>query len=297
MKRVGQILAEARKNKGLTLDQIEEATKIRKNVLASLEEGDWSELPSPTFVKGLLKNYGSFLGLNPEDLLAFYRREFDERKTKQTQKPIISTSKRFRLTPKWVTGFVAACAIVGVAIYLFVQYRSFTGTPLLELSQPEDNIKIESNQVSVVGRTWPDAVLKINGQEVQLSPGGSFSVAVSLPEGVNTITVTAANRFGKIATQKRTLVVDLPQTDSPPFQGNGVSLDLQIGPSSAGISVEVDGKVAFEGVLSSGAKRNFSAKERIRLITRNAGSTKIKYKEVESILGKEGETIERVFTK
>jgi cytoskeleton protein RodZ len=295
MKTVGQILAEARKNKGLTLEQVETATKIRKKVLQSLEDGDWSILPSATFVKGLLRNYGSFLELNPNDLLAFYRREFDERKSKQEHKPALVGTRRFRLTPKWVTIAVVLVAVVGVAAYLFVQYRNFTGTPLLEVSQPEDNIKIESNQVSVVGRTWPDAVLKINGQEVQLSAGGSFSVAVSLPEGVNTITVTAANRFGRIATQKRTLVVDLPQSVSPAPVASGVNLELSIGPASVALTVEVDGKVAFEGVLANGAKKSFTAKKRIRLLTHNAGSTKAFFKGTEAILGKEGETIEKVF--
>ncbi|MDP2671851.1 MAG: helix-turn-helix domain-containing protein [bacterium] len=294
MKRVGQILSEARKNKGLSLEDVEQATKIRKKTLLLLEEGVWQALPSPIFVRGLLKNYGKFLGISAEDVLAFYRREFDEKKVVLPRRTILKNPSSFRLTPRWVTGFVALVVMSLVLGYLFVQYRSFTGTPFLEVVEPKDNTKIQGDQANVVGRTWPDAILKINGQEVQLDPGGSFSVAVSLPEGVNTITVTAANRFGKISTEKRTLVVS-PKTENEPPPKTKVELKIKIGPNAVSISAEVDGKISFEGVLASGAERVFQAERRIRLISHNAGSTTTTFEGKESILGKEGETIEKSF--
>jgi len=295
VKRVGQILAEARKNKGYSLEQVAEATKIRKQTLAFLESGDWDQLPSPTFVKGLIKNYGSFLDLSTEDLLAFYRREFDEKKVKE-KITFPLRPPRFRLTPKLVTGLVAAVSVSAVIVYLFIQYRSFTGAPLLEVTEPKDNTRSQANEVSVIGRTWPDAILKINGQDVRLAPGGSFSVAVSLAEGINTITITAANRFGKIATEKRTILVDFEGSKSATKSASqAVDIELQIGPASASVSIEIDGKADFEGVLVAGATKKFFAKERIRIVTRNAGSTKVLFHGQEAVLGKEGETVEKSF--
>ena len=294
MKKVGQILQEKRKSRGLSLNEVASATKIRKQILVYLEDSDWEALPSPTFTKGLLKNYGRFLGLVSEELLAFYRREFDEKKVKV---PTQSLTKPplFRLTPKLVGGFIISLAVVSILTYLFIQYQSFTGVPLLEVSEPKDNTKVENGQVNVVGKTWPDATLKINGQAVQLSPGGTFSEAVSLAEGINTITITSANRFGNMATEKRTIIAALASSLPGKELNSKLEADVKVGPSAAFVSIEIDGKTSFEGVLVAGSGKKIQAKSRIRILSKNAGSTKVIFQGSEFVLGKEGETAEKSF--
>src|SRR4030042_2980202 len=98
MRTVGEILKEARTKKELTFSEIEKAIKIRKRVLELLEEGDWSSL-APTYAKGLLRNYALYLGLDEKKILAFFRREYDERKTVVSTKPPVKSRNRFRITP------------------------------------------------------------------------------------------------------------------------------------------------------------------------------------------------------
>lgn len=297
MRTVGQILREARDKKSLSLDEAEKATKIRKKILVLLEESNWKDLPSPTFVKGLLKNYGLFLGLDTKKLLAFFRREYDEPKVQKHLVTSKSSGLKIRFTPQLVTTLVIALAILAASFYLFSQYRSFTSAPLLEISEPRGNVKVETLDISVVGKTYTDATLKINGQKIQISPGGTFSVAVSLVEGINTIVITAENRFGKISTEKRTVVVDskIAGAESSVGVKEKVSLTLKIGPNAANIRIELDGKKTFEGVLVFGSIREISAKERVKIFTSNAGSTKVKFNGKDEVLGKEGESLERTF--
>lgn len=298
MKTVGQILKEERTKKNLTLEDIEHATKIRKKILQSLENGDWKSLPSTTFVKGLIKNYGRFLGLDHNELIAFYRREFDEKKEgKRVTQPSKVKTGGFRLTPQLVTASVIAIGVLLVVGYLFIQYQSFTGPPLLEISNPQDNIKVNSNEVTLVGRTWEDSVLKVNGEEVQLSPGGTFSLPVGLNPGVNVITITAANRFGKIATEKRTVVVEMEKKTDTSVAEAGVTIVIKISPDPANLLVEIDGKKDFEGILLSGTEKTFTAKERIRVVTKNAGSTNITYSGTTETLGTSGQEAEKVYQK
>src|SRR3990167_2491112 len=298
MKKVGQILKEARDKKDIGLEEAERATRIRKNILISLEASHWDKLPSPTFVKGLLKNYGEYLGLDTSSLLAFFRREYEEPKT---QRSIISPKikkPKIRFTPQVITLLAFLVIFLTAGIYLFSQYRSFTAAPFLEVTEPPNNIKKETLDVNVVGKTYPDATLKINGQTVQLSPGGTFSIAVSLVEGINTIVVTAENRFGKISTEKRTIVVETKKVGViDQKQGKNVNITLKIGPQAANVRVELDGRKTFEGVLVSGSSKNFSANEKIKVFTSNAGSTKITFDGGEEVLGKEGEPLEREFRK
>lgn len=283
--------------KNLTLDEVEIATKIRKKTLMDLEKGSWKDLPSPTFVKGLIRNYGRFLGLDEGELLAFYRREVDEKTTGRKISVVPQGSKGLRVTPQLVTAGVIIALVLAVAGYLFFQYQSFTGAPLLEISEPKDNIRVTSSEINFIGKTWEDATLKINGQQVQVSPGGSFSLSLALNPGLNTITVTAANRFGKVSTVKRTIVVDNEVLQRQPQNSNNVNLVIRAGPESANIVVEVDGSKQFDGVLVAGSEISFSGQERIKINTGNAGSTTVTYNGVEEALGKAGESAEKTYQK
>lgn len=296
MKKVGQLLKEARDRKNLSLEEAEKATRIRKKILTFLEDSNWEKLPSPTFIKGLLKNYGEYLDLDTNNLLAFFRREYEEPKVQKNVPPVKVKKPRIRFTPQVITLLAFVAIFLSGGLYLFSQYRSFTAAPLLEVSEPANNVKNETLDINFVGKTYPDAILKINGQTIQLSPGGTFSVAVSLVEGINTIIVTAENRFGQISTDKRTVVVeDKESTEKDQNQDSDVSLTLNIGPGAANVRIEADGKNIFEGVLVTGSSKNFSADERIKVFTSNAGSTKIIFDGKEEVLGKEGESLEREF--
>ncbi len=73
MPELGEILRQAREAKGLSLAQVEEATKIRSTYLQALEEGQYDLLPAAVYIKGFLKNYAQFLGLDPQELLSLYQ--------------------------------------------------------------------------------------------------------------------------------------------------------------------------------------------------------------------------------
>lgn len=295
MKTVGQILTEARLSKNLTLEEVEIATKIRKKTLSDLEKGSWKDLPSSTFVKGLIRNYGKFLGLDDRELLAFYRREVDEKLVGKKISVTVPKTKGLRLTPQVVTVSAVAIFVLAIVSYLFFQYQSFTGSPLLEISEPKDNTKVTSAEVNLIGKTWEDAILKVNGQQVQVSPGGTFSLSLALNPGLNTITVTAANKFGKISTVKRTVVVDNEVLQREPQISANVNLVIRGGPESANLVVEVDGSKQFDGVLVAGSEISFTGKEKIKLSSANAGSITVVYNSVEEILGKSGESIEKTY--
>jgi cytoskeletal protein RodZ len=72
MGELGELLRKAREAKGLSLAQVEEATKIRSAYLQALEEENYERLPPPTYVKGFLKNYARYLELDPPQVLALY---------------------------------------------------------------------------------------------------------------------------------------------------------------------------------------------------------------------------------
>lgn len=295
MRTVGEILKEARLKRGVSLDEVEKATKIRKKFLESLESGDW-DFSTPIVAKGLLKNYATFLALDEKRILAFFRREYDEKKAVITNKPPkTSAPSKFHITPAFVTSFVIGLIVLGILSYLYFQYQSFTSPPELEIQEPKENVKVTSSDVNVVGRTWNDATVKVNGEQIDLDPGGVFSVSVGLKEGINKLTITSANRFGKISTVTRTVVVEPTEPKVASVDNKKVSLMLKIIKTSTFVSVEEDGETVFEGLILAGSVQEFSAEEKIKINSENGGTTQVVFNGKETTLGEEGERAEREF--
>lgn len=84
MDELGHILREARETKGFTLEEAQEETRINCKYLAALENGEYDKLPTPVHVRGFLRNYARFLGLDPQPLLERYEINLN-RPTRQTQ--------------------------------------------------------------------------------------------------------------------------------------------------------------------------------------------------------------------
>ena len=72
---IGNSLREARVRRGIEFAQAEQATKIRAKYLRSLEEERFELLPSETYVKGFLRTYADYLGLDGQ----LYVDEFNSR--------------------------------------------------------------------------------------------------------------------------------------------------------------------------------------------------------------------------
>jgi cytoskeleton protein RodZ len=70
---LGDLLRSEREKKGLSLEEVEEATRIRRRYLEALENGDAAHLPAPVYTQGFIRNYAIFLGLAPQEALALFR--------------------------------------------------------------------------------------------------------------------------------------------------------------------------------------------------------------------------------
>ncbi|MDO8639012.1 MAG: helix-turn-helix domain-containing protein [Candidatus Daviesbacteria bacterium] len=208
MRTVGQVLKEKREKELYTLDEIEKATKIRKELLEALEAGQYLKLPPLTFIQGFIKSYGKFLKLDTEKLLALFRREFSE----GNHPPRIMDSfsnpffeKRFRLTPARALGGLILGLVIIFFVYLWIQYRFLVGGPFLEVSQPVNQFTTDSATVQVIGRTDPEVNLSINNQGIGVDVTGKFSQEIKLSDNMNTIEIVATSKTGKTTKIERTV--------------------------------------------------------------------------------------------
>ena len=202
---VGEILATGREKKKLTLEQVEKSTRIRSKFLVALEKNQFEKLPPGTFTKGLIKNYASFLGLAPEETLAFYRRQVNE------EKPVVnmpneqkSNSRRLPFSLSFAS-ITTGVLVLLFFVYLGFSYLKFAGAPNLNLTSPSKNAVVQTDQIDVTGKTDPNVTVTINNQEIAVNENGSFQTKITLQPGLNTITVVAVNKFNRQSTIVRNL--------------------------------------------------------------------------------------------
>ena len=72
---IGEILKRAREGKNLSVEDVNRSTKISVQVIKSLEQDDLDSFASDTYLKGFLKNYSAFLGLDPDQMWSTLNRK------------------------------------------------------------------------------------------------------------------------------------------------------------------------------------------------------------------------------
>jgi len=70
----GAILRRCREYHDLSLEEAEESTKIGANYLLALEEDQVSQFSSLAYLKGFLRIYATYLGLNPDDMIRLFEK-------------------------------------------------------------------------------------------------------------------------------------------------------------------------------------------------------------------------------
>lgn len=63
LRRIGELLREAREKKGLSLSNVSDPLFLTKSTLGAIESGHWDVLPHPVYVKGYVKSYAHYLGV------------------------------------------------------------------------------------------------------------------------------------------------------------------------------------------------------------------------------------------
>jgi hypothetical protein len=121
---IGSSLREARLKQGYDLAEAEVGTKIRGKYLDALEEERFDVLPAPTYVKGFLRSYADFLGLDGQLYVDEYNTRYgsgeDEYVVSRPHRPSrrpSSAHRRFesRVLAFTLVGIVVAAALVFAA--------------------------------------------------------------------------------------------------------------------------------------------------------------------------------------
>lgn len=206
MKTSGDLLKEKRVSKELSLGDVTAKTKIKIEYLEAIENSNFASLPSSTFAKGFLRNYATFLHLNPDTIVAMFRRDFTQNeKGEIIPRGLVSplgTKPKF-FTVGLILTSIATLAFLG---FLGFQLLSWWSLPNIKLVQPQ-NGDTYGEKVTFKGTTERDATVKVNDQQVIVDQNGQFTLDLVFPSGTHSIIVEAENRRGKKILLERTFTV------------------------------------------------------------------------------------------
>lgn len=292
-----------RSDKRISLGEASRCTKIRATYLEYLEEGEYDKLPADVYVRGFLRSYADFLGVDERILIRLYDKEkgikknLDREKESQVKekKPVDISS--FVFTPQKIIIVAVVAVVLTGLFFLYKEVDSFASVPSLVVLSPDNNSEVSGNSVYVKGVTEKEAALFINGQPILVGDDGRFGENLTLQSGLNSISVKAVNKFKKEAVKNivvRSDYVDASQTSSESEQGDasnseaanqnansvsqnqGVQVDLRVDPGPVWLSVETDGNAAFSGTMLSGAVQSFKAQDKIVISSGNGKATFVK---------------------
>jgi cytoskeleton protein RodZ len=276
---IGRLLEHRRKERGLTLEEVEQATKIRKRYLTGLERENYAILPDAVYARGFLKTYANYLGLDGEALSRRLkssirtRRErgidYDPNPESDFEKPLITPSglrgaqKRKVTTSAIVTLLVAVLALAAVIGALYFVGRGAQVSK--ERNPPSGESPPRQEQQNVAGReNAPEA-----GSTKEVA-GGSKGTAGEAEKPT----------VSKQSAPPDTLRVLVSVTELPSW-----------------ILIRTDGTTAYEQVAQPGFSQTFEAEQRLYIKSGNAGAVRVEINGQDAgALGGSGEIVARTYT-
>lgn len=205
----GQRLKEERLKRGLTLSEVSKATKIKISFLSAIEKGEYQYLPSSTYAQGFVRNFAKFLGLPEQEILALFRREFNDEGAFRVLPVGLLRKEEFPLKRiKFAETFkIVILVLIGLVFYILFQYRFAFIKPPLNIYSPKENSIVSSQTVVVSGKTDSNAAVFVNNEAALSDSSGNFKKTITVFAGKSLITIKAVNRFGKESTAERHITV------------------------------------------------------------------------------------------
>ncbi len=201
MLRTSSLLKNTRLDKEYELEDISKKLKIPSKYLIAIENEDAKNFPQEPYCSLIIKDYADYLGLNGQEILSFFRRDFEPKKRNKNLK-----KEGFYFTPQFTFKVLIGIIIIGFIVYLTSEYIKFNRPPKLKINWPEN---VTREGFDLVGITDPDSTIRINDDLIIVDPDGSFQKKIQ--SGSNNeikITVESKSPSGKITTEERILRVN-----------------------------------------------------------------------------------------
>jgi len=268
---LGRYLRESREAKELTLEDAVRALRIRRDILESFEQGEFNVMDSSVRVRGMLRNYAHYLGLEEERVLQYYesatntrRRRFGRRDTQHVEpvapRSITDTPPSLPAVPQ--AGQSGIADILRIIAMVLVSLAAIAVIIFVIVDRLDINMPGE-----------PDVI-----------------DAATVPAGSVTVTPTNTPSI----TPRATVITDTPVPEQNFFGIIEVFVEMQ---QRSWVRIVVDDAEQYAGILEPGYSATYTGSNTVRITAANAAALDILYNGVEQdTFGARGQQVELVFT-
>ena len=262
MDELGHILREARETKGLTLEEAQEKTRINSKYLDALENSEYDKLPTPVHVRGFLRNYARFLGLDPQPLLERYELNISQQpdpRSRQPQEtdphqlpPSLTNEQQVFFDPVNMEVDVgqrrdpetAVRIVIIIALIIAVALIANRFVPLL-LGNGDGSQSVDENLTEFIRDITNRAEGTATAQSGEAGAGEAEATATAFVPG-EIITSTSRN-ITDVTSPDATPPAISPTRPTLPATMDEIALQLDIS-ERTWMEVTIDGDVVFSGI-------------------------------------------------
>ncbi|HEY1977791.1 MAG TPA: RodZ domain-containing protein [Candidatus Baltobacteraceae bacterium] len=205
MSALGERFRAAREARGLSLSDVSEQIRIRSVYLAAIEEENWSAIGAPVYVRGFLRTYARFLGLDPEEVVASFNSAGPSQPAAVAERtprgsyvapPVTQDERGSRGAPViWLAAVVAAL-LVAFVVYneLTMRHRSAppslaadTETPALPSNSPSAAPPATQTPSAAPGLYGPNSIALVLSAPswLRVTVDGNVSMEGTFPAGTS----------------------------------------------------------------------------------------------------------------
>ncbi len=265
---IGEQLRQRREMLSLSLQEVEQHTRIARRYLLALEHGDFNALPSPVQTRGMLSNYAAFLDLDADALLLRFAEGLQAWRLERHPPSPTKSHKGLRKGPSVWRGFIAADLVFGLGMAALLIGFAIWGI---------------NRTMALRAAPTPAATARSISDVLLASPVG----ATEAVEEVTAPPPTPSRPPEEAAT---------PITPTPLPENIRVQVYLSV-VERTWLRVVVDGEVAFEGRVLPGSAYPFEAEEQVEVLTGNAAALRILYNQRDlGLMGDFGQVMHLVYT-
>ena len=246
--RTGELLERARREKGLSLRDAENATKIRTRYLEGLEREDYSMLPDQVYVQGFLKTYANYLGLDGEELAQDFRERRAPRRERQFnfERPRSSEFERPVISPGGLAG---------------AERRRVSGATIL-------TVVLALILITLVG----GALYYVGSRSAATPDTGDAARVVPAPAERKPAPVRGP--------EPAPVEEEAPAPETPPpapdeAADGDVDVVVRVGDRASWLNVEADGTVVYYETAQAGLVLNFEGREYVSVTAGDAGAVEV----------------------
>jgi cytoskeleton protein RodZ len=222
---IGNSLREARERQGLGYPEIELATKIRAKYIRALEEEDFDAVPGDAYVRGFLRTYAEYLGLDGDVYVDEYGSRFvagwRDELPQRPERPRVGRRER-RLERRAVILVLAGIALLTALVFAAWRFGG-TGAPVPAVTTEQKHHAASTRRQLVLrgvgsgtyvevrrNRSAGEVVLQgtVGAGEVDKLAGSRFYLLVRRPAGLR---VTLSGRAVALPAAANLRVLVTPQ--------------------------------------------------------------------------------------